>query len=129
MEGTGNQRQITGKTGEDIACDFLRSSGHTILERNWRYGHLEIDIISFDPKGIHFVEVKARKESIQAPPQESVNIQKQRRTARAAIGYLKTAKGLPYGDYECMFDVIAVTFMGNKVHTEWFPQAFIPVYL
>jgi putative endonuclease len=47
--------------------------GHTILERNWRSGHLEIDIISFDKDGTHFVEVKTRSRSIQALSQEYVN--------------------------------------------------------
>lgn len=52
MEDRGNHRQSIGKQGEDIACNLLRSMGHTILERNWRSGHLEIDIISFDKDGI-----------------------------------------------------------------------------
>ena len=77
MEGEGNSRQTLGKKGEDIACEILRGMGHTILERNWRSSHLEIDIISFDPDGIHFVEVKTRRQSIQAPPQESVDRAKQ----------------------------------------------------
>ena len=48
-----------GRRGEDIVCDYLVDRGHTILERNWRWGHLEIDIISINNIGIHFVEVKS----------------------------------------------------------------------
>ena len=59
MESKGNYRRDLGKKGEDIACRLLEEKGHTILERNWRSGHLEIDIISLDQDGIHFVEVKA----------------------------------------------------------------------
>ncbi len=129
MEGGENHRQRIGKEGEETACRFLIDRGHTILERNWRCGHLEIDIISIDPEGIHFVEVKAREMNIQAPPQENVDIRKQRRTASAAKRYLRTAKGLPHGNRECMFDVIAVTFERETVRTEWFPQAYIPIYL
>jgi putative endonuclease len=129
MEGGGNHRQTIGRQGENIACRFLESRGHTILERNWRSGHLEIDIISFDSKGIHFIEVKTRKMHIQAPPQDNVNALKQQRTAKAALAYLKTKKGLPYGNYECLFDVIAVTFGPNEAKTDWFPQAYIPIYL
>ena len=36
----------TGATGEELACRYLESLGYTIHERNWRYGHLEIDIIA-----------------------------------------------------------------------------------
>ena len=42
MEGDSNYRRRLGKLGEDIACALLESMGHTILERNWRSGHLEI---------------------------------------------------------------------------------------
>ena len=129
METDGNYRRDLGQRGENIACDMLERMGHTILERNWRSGHLEVDIISLDVVGIHFVEVKTRQRNIQAPPQENVDRTKQRKIAKAAIGFLKTAKGLPYGNLECMFDVVAVTFGRGDVKTEWFPQAYIPIYL
>ncbi len=129
MEGEVNNRRDIGRLGEEIACEFLMDMGHTILERNWRNSHLEIDIISFDPAGIHFVEVKARSRNIQAPPQDNVDRRKQKRIVNAAKGYLRTKKGLPYGDYECFFDVVAVTFEGDAFHTEWFPQAYIPLYI
>lgn len=111
-----------------MACLFLEDQGHTILERNYRSGHLEIDIISYDPSGIHFVEVKTRRKNIQAPPQDNVDAAKQRHIAKAAMRYLGTRKGLPYSGLECMFDIIAVTFDGDSAHTEWFPQAYIPMY-
>ena len=129
MEGEGNSRQTLGKRGEDIACEMLRGMGHTILERNWRSSHLEIDIISFDPDGIHFVEVKTRRQSIQAPPQESVDRAKQSRITKAARSFLRTKKGLPYGNHECHFDIMAITFRGDAWTHEWFPQAYIPIYL
>ena len=129
MEGNGNYKGSLGKKGEDIACSLLEGKGHTILERNWRCGHLEIDIISISPDGIHFVEVKTRRMSVQAPPQENVGRTKQARIAKAAGQYLKSAKGLPYGNLECMFDVVAITFKGGDAHTEWIPQAYIPIYI
>ena len=121
-------RRTLGRQGEDLACGFLRSIGHTILERNWRNGHLEIDVISFDISGIHFVEVKSRRESIQAPPQENVGLQKQRNIVKAAQAFLRSGKGHPYGNQECFFDVVAVTFEGNRPDIEWIPQAYIPMF-
>lgn len=130
MEGGGNHRQSLGKQGEDMVCEFLQSKGHTILERNFRSGHLEIDIISFDAEGIHFVEVKTRMKNIQAPPQENVDARKQRRIAKAAMSFLKRGKGLTYGNHECLFDVAAVTFgKDGRATLEWFPQAYIPIFI
>lgn len=129
MEIEGNYRHSLGQKGEDISCRFLEDMGHTILERNWRNGHLEIDIISFDADGIHFVEVKTRQKNIQAPPQENVNRSKQQKIAKAAAKYLKGERGLAYRNKECFFDVIAVSFKDGKENIEWFPQAYIPIYL
>ena len=129
MEDSSNHRQTLGKRGEDLACRHLEGIGHTILERNWRCGHLEIDIISIDSQGIHFVEVKTRQMSVQAPPQENVGKSKQARIVKAALGYLNTAQGLPRKDMECFFDVIAITFEADHVTVEWIPQAFIPLYI
>ena len=128
MESGSNYRGELGRLGESIACSLLEDMGHTILERNWRSGHLEIDIITYDVIGIHFVEVKTRRESVQAPPQESVNCRKQKRIVLAAQSFLRSGKGKPYGNHECMFDVVAVTFCGDEYNTEWIPQAFIPLY-
>ena len=105
MEGHGNKRQELGKIGENLACNYLEGIGHTVIERNWRSGHLEIDLISIDADGIHFVEVKTRRENIQAPPQESVDFAKQRRIASAAKGFLRNHKGPYSGSGECHFDM------------------------
>lgn len=129
MEGKGNKRQTVGRLGEDVAAEMLIGMGHGILERNYRSGHLEIDIISAAADGIHFVEVKSRRESIQAPPQESVDKAKQRRIARAAGRYLKNLNGATAFGGECHFDIIAVIFTDNHVHKEFIPDAYIPIYL
>ena len=129
MEDRENHRLRLGRQGEDIACRYLEGIGHTILERNWRSGHLEIDIISLDAAGIHFVEVKTRRDSIQAPPQYNVDRAKQGRITKAALAFLHSRKGLPLSSYECHFDIVAVTFSGNSYSTEWFPQAYIPIYV
>jgi Holliday junction resolvase-like predicted endonuclease len=58
-----------------------------------------------------------------------VNAAKQKRTAKAALGYLNSAKSLPSRDMECIFDVVAVTFDAERADVEWIPQAYIPLYI
>ena len=129
MDCGGNHRRDIGKAGEDLACRFLQDMGHMILERNWRSSHQEIDIISADADGIHFVEVKARQKNIQAPPQMSVDHAKQRNIVKAARQVLRIIKGLPYSSLECNFDIVAITFAEGNPEIDWFPQAYIPIYL
>ena len=124
---TDREKKQTGKAGEEAACRFLADRGHVILARNWRSGHLEIDIISMDKAGIHFVEVKTRRPPMQALPQESVTPGKQRKIAAAAARYLASGAGRQTGDMECQFDIIAVTLSEGGAGIEYYPAAFWPV--
>lgn len=119
-----------GRRGEDVACEFLTGKGHIIVQRNFRSGHLEIDIISLDRNGVHFVEVKSRVAPVMVSPEENVTMSKQRKVADAALRYLNTAKDkrIP-PDAEVNLDIVAVTFDRGKEIVEWFPNAFYPMYL
>ncbi len=121
METRGTR--ALGQRGEELACDFLRTRGHRILERNWRGSHLEVDVISEDGDGLHFVEVKARL-SGDAAPEEKVDARKQRRISAAALKYLNGTGS----DREVFFDVVSVVFDGSRTQVKYFPQAWIPMY-
>ena len=119
-----------GRRGEDVACGFLYGKGHTIVERNYRSGHLEIDIITLDKDGVHFVEVKSRVAPVAVSPEENVTAAKQKKVAAAALRYLHTSKDKRLSaDLEVSFDVVAVTFDGGGEIVEWFPNAYYPMYL
>ena len=131
---SGNQRgkRAAGQLGEDIACRYLEGLGHTILARNWRSSHLEIDIVTADREGsIRFVEVKTRIEPIALAPEEQVNATKRRRLANAALAYLndpKAPKPLA-GNGESFFDIVSVVLGGGRQEVEYFPAAWIPMYV
>ena len=127
MEERG--RKVAGNFGEDAACRYLEELGHTILERNWRGGHLELDIISLASDGIHFVEVKSRMAPIAAAPEENVTPLKQRKIAQAALKFLHGKKaGLDHNFPDVHFDVAAIIFDKGNEDVEWFPDAFVPMY-
>ena len=123
-------RMLLGRRGEDVACEFLEELGHQIVRRNYRSGHLEIDIISTDGNGVHFVEVKSRVAPVAAAPEENVTPLKQKKIANAALRYLNNSKdpGI-YGGMDVSFDIVAITFDGGKTNVDWFPNAFTPMYL
>ena len=39
-------RAVVGRKGEEEASQYLTRLGHRILARNWRGGHLELDIVT-----------------------------------------------------------------------------------
>ncbi len=114
-----------GELGEQMACDFLETRGHQILDRNWRGGHLEIDIVSEAADGLHFVEVKARKAPVTTSICDQVNSVKQKRISAAALKYLNK-KNL--SGREVFFDVVSVLFNGQETTVRYIPQAWIPMY-
>ena len=79
--------------------------GLTILERNYRVGRLEIDIIARDEKELVFVEVKVRCRSDFGGPWGAVDWKKQREISRVAAGYLLKC-GRP--DQACRFYVVGI---------------------
>lgn len=125
-----NLRQSVGRRGEEAACRYLERKGHRILERNWRGSHLEIDIITLNEEGLHIVEVKSRTAPVMAEPQINVGPTKQKRVIKAAKAYLHDGNRSPLpGDLEIFFDIITVVFDGDETTIEYYPQAFIPIYV
>lgn len=122
-----DSRQQTGKFGEDMAADYLEGKGFTILARNWRSGHYELDIVAVDDDGIHFVEVRTRINP-EILPQETVNSAKQRKVVEAAKRFLRGDEYRRFSDFEAFFDVVGVTLSNDGTDLEYIPQAFIPMY-
>lgn len=116
-----------GKKGEDAAALWLAGKGQTVLERNWRGGRCEIDLITADGNGLHFVEVKTRKAPVAADPLVNVTAAKQRNLVKAALNYLHSA-GRKFADAEVHFDVVTVVLKDNTTYIQYYPQAFIPIY-
>ena len=79
-----------GKLGEDIAANVLVQKGLKIRERNWRLGHLEMDIIAEDKHTIVFAEVKTRTTLFgDKTPAAYVDEAKKRHIVAAANAYVK----------------------------------------
>ena len=124
-------RATVGRKGEEEASSYLARLGHRILARNWRNGHLELDIITLLGNELHIVEVKSRVAPVMAEPEQNVRRDKQRRMVAAANAFLHSAdrKALP-ADLEIVFDVMSVVFFGTGAdfEIEYYPNAFIPLY-
>ncbi len=83
-----SQHIATGKSGEDLAVLFLENKGYAILERNWRSRRNEVDIIAYEKKTLHFVEVKTRTSFDFGPPETKVKGPKLKHLKEAAEVYL-----------------------------------------
>jgi putative endonuclease len=116
-------RYEKGKEGERAAADYLCKCGLKILDRNFRCPLGEIDLIAKDAKTIVFVEVRSRKGDQFCSPEESLSPQKLRRIGKAALWYLKR-QGM--ADSFMRFDVVAISWTGEKPEISWIVNAFQP---
>lgn len=106
-----------GKLGEEKAVEYLEKEGYVVLERNWRSGHKEVDIICTDGELIVVVEVKSRN-SPEEYPGELLGIKKQHNLLYAAEAYLKYKRI----SKELRFDLVLVT--GDRFEIEHIPDIF-----
>jgi len=102
-------RKELAKRGEELAVKILTDKGYEILERNYRYGHGEIDIIAIDPKDGYtvFVEVKARQNLEYGEPEYAITKNKQKQIRKIAELYLYDKE---INEIDCRFDVFAILF-------------------
>ncbi len=111
-----------GKEGEELAARYLEDKQYTILERNWRYRHREIDIIASRDDKIIIVEVKVRKQIGGERLEEHINRRKQRYLISAANAFMLKRKL----DRGVRFDIILLTGGSGDFTTEHIEDAFSP---
>ena len=104
-------RQALGEKGERIAEDYLAARGWRVLDRRFRSGHRDIDLvverIGGEGRLIAFVEVKTRVSSGYGGPLGAVHWRKQREMAHAARDWM--SRQWEPGD-TFRFDVVGVVY-------------------
>lgn len=84
-----DDRRGLGRRGEDLAARHLAAQGYEILERNWRCGAGELDLVARDGACLAFVEVRTRRGQELGSPEESITAAKQARLINLAEAYLQ----------------------------------------
>lgn len=107
---TKSQHRISthesGVIGENIASDFLLHNKYTIIERNWRTKHGEIDIISLEDDVLVFVEVKRLPSGNVETLNHILGKAKQKRIVETAKYFIQ--KHRQYSNNYIRFDVLVI---------------------
>ena len=114
-------RQALGELGERIAERWLRERGWRIVQRRFRSGHRDIDLVVERDGLVAFVEVKARQGDLFGDPVAAVNWQKQKELGRSARVWVAR-----HGrqDEAYRFDVVGVLLNGTTVRIRHVEGAF-----
>ena len=106
------EHNLVGNRGETVAADYLVAKGYTILHRNWRTGHREVDLVVLDPdKELVFVEVKTRSSTGFGFPEAAVGRKKRQHFREAGAIFLLDNPQYP----TLQFDVVSVLLRGDEV--------------
>ena len=114
-------KQRFGELGERVAARWLRQRGWRVVNRRFRSGHRDIDLVVEREGVVAFVEVKARHGERFGGPIEAVNWKKQMELARSANVWVER-HGRTGEVYR--FDVVGVLVLGESVRIRHVPNAF-----
>lgn len=79
-----------GKWGEELAAKYLEGQGYEILERDWKSGHHDLDIVARNEKVLAIVEVKTRSNRLFGDPEEAIDYKKRLSLQSAINHYVKS---------------------------------------
>lgn len=109
-----------GVTGEQMAARYLEDQGYVILDRNYRRGHKEVDIIALDHGELAVVEVKTRTSEGVFAAEQAVDHRKRQNIIRVANNYVRR-----YHRTEPLrFDIIAIVGSGATAEIRHTKNAF-----
>lgn len=97
--------------GEELATKFLKDKGYKIIDRNFRKGYGEIDIIAVKDKTLVFVEVKTRTSAKFGTPLEQISYFKLKSLVKTAQFYKHLNPKLPDS---LRIDAVGVILDGNN---------------
>lgn len=122
---TQPQHIAIGQKGEQLSVELLEKKGYKILHRNWKMGHLEMDIIAANKTEIAFVEVKTRTSTFRGQPEEAVDLLKRKRMIAAANAYIKYY----HEERKPRFDIIGILInkYGEIEQITHLENAFVPM--
>lgn len=111
---------VQGKKAEEIAANYLLEKNYQILDKNYRRGRAEVDIIAKKQNFIIFVEVKSLKSSLGVHPEQQVTKEKINLIHSAANVYQYEQNW----NGNIQFDIIAITFFTKHYEIAHFKDAF-----
>jgi putative endonuclease len=117
------QHNILGAEGEKKAAEYLLGKSYAILEKNWRFKRIELDIIAGFRGLIVIVEVKTRDRWQAEEAEKAVTRSKQRRMVTAAHAFM-TERDL---NNEVRFDIIVVSGEPDFFEFRHIEGAFYPL--
>ena len=111
---------LLGQQGEEMAAKMYQEKGFEIVQRNFRSGKAEIDLIVKKGNLMIFVEVKTRTSVAFGMPEEDVTSRKAKLIVNAAEQYTYDHNW----QSNVRFDIVAIIITRDNTEITHFEDAF-----
>ncbi len=124
-------KRTIGDTGEEVACEYLKGRGFSVLERNYLKPWGEIDIVAKKESKLYFVEVKTVSRDTSRGdsgvgdsrvtayrPEDNVHPAKLKRLHRAIQTYLIDHKVAQTTDWQIDVACVYLDFITRRARVE-----------
>ncbi|KAA3602766.1 MAG: YraN family protein [Calditrichaeota bacterium] len=119
------QRRISkkeiGERGEKLALKYLESQNYEYVDKNYRFGRYEIDLIFVKDKTLVFVEVKSGGGKF-GNPVLRITPKKMSNLISAAENFI--FENGEFADFQFRMDALVVSFGKNGTEFEHYENAF-----
>ena len=113
-----------GQAAEALVAEWLLSQGCSVVGRNVRLGHWELDIVAIEGRVVVVVEVRSRGPSSFTTPLSSLDMKKRQRTRRAGERLWNRRFRNDARVDRLRFDVASVVFGPATPQLEYIRAAF-----
>ena len=103
-------KDLLGRTGEELAAQYLAAAGYDVIERNWRCPQGEIDLVARDGTTLVIAEVKTRSSLDYGHPFEAVSAAKLSRLYLLAAAWMREHSA---GQRNWRVDAVSVLLPGT----------------
>ena len=116
-----------GAWGEKVAEEYMRHKGYSILVRDWKYKHKDLDIVAYedDTDTLVIVEVKTRHTEEVTTALQSVDKEKEKNLFQATYAFIKEAE---HFFPRIRYDIITIIGSEENYTLQHYKNAFRPGY-
>ncbi len=111
-----------GQRGENLAAEALEHHGYALVDRNWRCGRGEVDLIHRKGDHVYFVEVRTRRSAGYLTPEHSLTPKKIARMELVARVYIGSHPSAAPLTWHVSFVAVAMDGSGRLQRITFYPS-------
>lgn len=112
-----------GQKGEKIAADYIQKLNFKIIAKNFKIGHLELDLIAQKNKSLYFFEIKTRQNT-KVVSQDNILTKNQIINLKKAAKIYLTNNKCYYRSFHFNLIIVILNLKNKNANIIYYPDIF-----